>query len=106
MPVVHGGKEIRETLIKSDNDLISVPLESRNDHRHHSDFLVWSEECWCGASLFLDTSTPHSRVELSFRGKGDAPHRLPPFFPPLSLPAQILYNFIDTFYALAKEETS
>ncbi len=25
---------------------------------------------------------------------------------PLSLPAQILYNFIDTFYALAKEETS
>lgn len=25
---------------------------------------------------------------------------------PLSLSAQILYNFIDTFYALAKEETS
>ena len=54
------------------------------------------------------TTIPHSsfliRAELSSALKErHVPWANPS---PLSLPAQILYNFIDTFYALAKEETS
>lgn len=62
-----------------------------------------TDSCFLGDGLYVSFLILSSTFIRDPWGKAQEMRGAPS---PLSLPAQILYNFIDTFYALAKEETS